>query len=174
MANKLYEENAISDIANAIRSINGKKDSYTVAEMGSAIRATNRRVYKGTITETVVGNGVYAELAKDSFLAEHRAEENIFVRVKFDVEPQAYTIIDTWCCNEKNKGLIAGGGYQCCRRYNASLDFSYSNPEGPVASETAIGIGYVLITEDGELRVYSNSTANYSIRPSNYTVIVEY
>ena len=39
MANKLYEENSIRDIANAIREKNGSSDTYTVAEMGDAVRS---------------------------------------------------------------------------------------------------------------------------------------
>ena len=38
MANKLYEENSIRDIANAIREKNLTTNTYTVAEMGNAIR----------------------------------------------------------------------------------------------------------------------------------------
>ena len=37
MANKLYEESAIQDIADAIRSKNGSSDTYTVSEMSNAI-----------------------------------------------------------------------------------------------------------------------------------------
>lgn len=36
--NKLYEETSIQDIANAIREKNGLTDTYTVSEMGNAIR----------------------------------------------------------------------------------------------------------------------------------------
>lgn len=39
MANKLYQENAIQDIAAAIREKNGSSDTYKVAEMGNAVRA---------------------------------------------------------------------------------------------------------------------------------------
>lgn len=37
MANKLYEESSIQDIADAIRSKNGSSDTYTVSEMSTAI-----------------------------------------------------------------------------------------------------------------------------------------
>ena len=39
MANKLYEENSIRDIASAIREKNGTENTYNVAEMGHAIRS---------------------------------------------------------------------------------------------------------------------------------------
>lgn len=39
MANKLYEESYIADIANAIREKNGSSNTYKVSQMGSAIRA---------------------------------------------------------------------------------------------------------------------------------------
>ena len=37
--NKLYEETSIQDIADAIREKNGSTQTYTVSEMGDAIRA---------------------------------------------------------------------------------------------------------------------------------------
>ena len=39
MANKLYQESAIQDIAAAIREKNGTADTYKVADMGNAVRA---------------------------------------------------------------------------------------------------------------------------------------
>lgn len=39
MANVLYDETAIQDIANAIREKNGLTDTYNVSQMGDAIRA---------------------------------------------------------------------------------------------------------------------------------------
>ena len=38
MANKLYEEEDIRDIANAIREVSGGSDTYTVSQMGGAVR----------------------------------------------------------------------------------------------------------------------------------------
>ena len=37
MANKLYEESEIQNIANAIRSKNGLSETYTVSQMANAI-----------------------------------------------------------------------------------------------------------------------------------------
>lgn len=173
MANKLYEETAVADIADAIRQINGKTKFYTVAEMGNAIREIKRKVYRGTVTETVVGQGVYAVLAKDSFLAEHREDETLFIRIQFDVEPQAYTIAETWCVGENKKGFLPSNAYQCCKRYTSVTEISYSSPGVPVNSENSHGVGCVLIMDDGELRIYSNSSSNYAIRKAAYTVIVE-
>ena len=39
MANKLYQESAIQDIAAAIREKNGTADTYKVADMGNAVRS---------------------------------------------------------------------------------------------------------------------------------------
>lgn len=39
MANKLYDDTSIKAIANAIRTKNGKTDTYTVSEMAGAIRS---------------------------------------------------------------------------------------------------------------------------------------
>ena len=173
MANKLYEETSIQDIANAIRSINGNTDSYTVAEMGEEIRKV-RKVYTGNVTDTTVGSGKYKVLIeKDSFLAEHRADPTLFVRVKFDVTPEAYTIVETWCVGDNRLGYLSAAKHQVCMRYDGSIKPSFSTPSEPVTSEKYDGVGCVLITEDGDLQIYSNSSSSYAIRPSNYTVIVE-
>lgn len=37
MSNKLYEENSVQAIADAIRAVNGSSDTYTIAEMSSAV-----------------------------------------------------------------------------------------------------------------------------------------
>lgn len=37
MSNKLYEENDIQNIANAIRAKNGSTDKYTVSQMSDAV-----------------------------------------------------------------------------------------------------------------------------------------
>ena len=183
MANKLYEENSIADIADAIRSINGKQDTYTVSQMGEAIRSV-RKVYTGTITETVVGDeatvacakiscdvGVYAVLAKDAFLAEHRADENLFIRIEFDVEPQPYTIVKNWGVNTPYE-VMPVERTQIAYRYGSSATTSIGYPACTFASDAPSGVGSVLISEEGELRIYSSSS-NYAIRPSTYTVIVE-
>jgi hypothetical protein len=172
MANKLYEENSIKDIANAIRSINGETKTYKVAEMGEAIRKI-RKVYSGVITDTTVGMGEYQVLAKDSFLAEHRADPTLFVRIKFDVEPQPYTIVETWCVGDNRLGYLSAAKYQVCMRYDGSGNRSFSTPNVPVTSTAYDGVGCVLITEDGDLQIYSNSSSNYAIRKSKFTVIVE-
>ncbi len=179
MANKLYEETHIANIANAIRSINGKTESYTVAEMGNAIRST-RRVYKGTITDTTVGSGKHKVLIEnDSFLAEHRANPTLFVRVEFEIDkdlyvdekPPAYTIVKTWAANNE-KELIPTGFIQNCMRIDGNSAYSVGNPSNALFEE-GVGVGALSITADGELRIYSNSASNYAIRPSTYTVIVE-
>lgn len=49
MANKLYEESSIQAIANAIRAKNGSSDTYTVAEMSTAIQNIEiQHYYVGT------------------------------------------------------------------------------------------------------------------------------
>ncbi len=170
MANKLYEENSISDIAEAIRSINGKKDTYTVSQMGEAIRSV-RKVYTGTIAEIILGSSAYTVLAKDDFLKEHRADENLFVRVEFDVEPQPYTIAKNWGVNTPYE-VMPVSETQTAYRYDGSATRNLAHPNCTFASDAPSGVGSVLISEEGELRIYSSSS-NYAIRPSAYTVVVE-
>ena len=185
MANKLYDEIHIQAIADAIRSKNGRSDTYTVSQMPSAIESiqtgtveANRLAYTGTITETVVGSGAYAVLVKDPLLAELRSNENLFVRVDFDIEPTAYTIKRSWAQN--TIGIIpyisTGEQYQFIFRFDSSADNGMQNSVYKIFDNTqrTSGTGRLYITEDGELQIYSNSGSNYAIRPSNYTVTVEW
>lgn len=61
MANKIYEEEHIRDIANAIREKNGTQNSYLVSEMGDAIRAIEGSEGIPDVELTVVDSGVCGE-----------------------------------------------------------------------------------------------------------------
>lgn len=63
MANKIYEEEHIRDIANAIREKNGTQNSYLVSEMGDAIRAIEGNESVPDIELTVIDSGVCGESA---------------------------------------------------------------------------------------------------------------
>lgn len=185
MANKMYEETYIQDIADAIRERNGNAtDTYRVSEMGSAVRNIPSgdgcdhqiKVYTGTISETISDSGAYAVLAKDSFLAEHRNDENLFVRVEFDIEPTAYTIRKSWGTNTVHLMVSDTNTYkQLFQRYGSDGSVNHNNSTYGVNDNTSPtgGVGRLFITEEGELWIYSNSS-NYAIRPSNYTVKVEW
>lgn len=57
MSKKLYEEANISDIADAIREKNGTTNTYTVAQMPSAVRAIETQPDLETLNAT--SNGTY-------------------------------------------------------------------------------------------------------------------
>jgi len=57
MSKKLYEESNVRGIADAIREQNGTQDSYTVAQMGNAIRAIHTQPNLETLNATQ--NGTY-------------------------------------------------------------------------------------------------------------------
>lgn len=61
MANKIYEEEHIRDIANAIREKNGTQNSYLVSEMGDAIRAIEGSESVPGIDLTVIDSGICGE-----------------------------------------------------------------------------------------------------------------
>ena len=144
---------------------NGKKLTGTL----------HRKEYTGEIVSTVLGTGAYAVLAQDEFLAEIRNEELLFVRVEFDIEPTAYTVFKNWGANSYNLVIPDTGiSYQRTVRYDANAKYSNSQINTPVNTNSPIGVGCVQITENGELRCYSNSTTNYAIRPCTYKVVVEW
>lgn len=50
MANKIYEENDIRDIAKAIREKNGTQNTYLVSEMADAVREIKTGITADTIS----------------------------------------------------------------------------------------------------------------------------
>lgn len=143
---------------------------------GSTVEGSmHRREYTGEIVSTVLGSGVYAVLAQDDFLAEHRNDETLFVRVEFDIEPTAYTVAKNFTSNDAyNTIWDSTVDYQKIFRWSASAEKSVNqNTNPPNVTDNPGGVGFVQITETGELRCYSNSS-NYAIRPSTYEVVVEW
>lgn len=66
MSNKLYDENAVSDIADAIREKNGTEDTYTIAEMGDAVRAIPSGSDPVLIEKSITANGTYLPSADNA------------------------------------------------------------------------------------------------------------
>ena len=131
-----------------------------------------RKEYTGTIVSTVLGTNAYAVLAQDELLAGIRNEELLFVRVEFDVVATAYTIVKNWCFNSIIPGSL--DQYQHVVRYDANAEYNKASISVPVNTNSPVSVGCVQITENGELRCYSNSSTNYSIRPCTYKVVVEW
>lgn len=137
----------------------------------------NRLTFTGSITETTVGSGKYIVLLKNDKLAEIRNEVDLFVRVEFDIDPTPYTIVKSWACNNTDRIIIdSTTSYQIIHRWEASSKKSIGTIVYAINDNTSptSSVGRLYITEDGELRVYSNSSSNYAIRPSNYKAIVEW
>ena len=134
-----------------------------------------RKEYTGEIVYTVLGTGAYAVLAQDDFLAEIRNEALLFVRVEFDIEPTAHTVLRNWGANSHNLVIPETANcYQRTVRYDANAKYSNSQINVPVNTDSPISVGCVQITGNGELRCYSNSTSNYAIRPCTYKVVIEW
>lgn len=131
----------------------------------------HRREYNGVIESSAAGTYAYATLLQDDLLAEIRTFDTLFVRVECDVEPTAYTIIKTWASNV-NGDVIPAVGQQIVYRTNAGAGKVFTNITKPIYDDPP-AIGFVHITEGGELRLYSGSS-NYEIRPCNFKVIVEW
>ena len=151
--------------------------SITAYADGKKLTGTLRgKEYTGNIVSTVVGTGAYAVLAQDELLAAIRNEKLLFVRVEFDVVATAYTIVKNWCSNSSNNSVIPGTAnqYQHVVRYDGNATYNDAYIAVPVNTNSPVSVGCVQITENGELRCYSNSTSNYSIRPCTYKVVVEW
>ena len=59
VANKLYEENYVKDIADAIREKNGTENKYKVSEMGAAVRAIAGAAEPVLQDKFITENGTY-------------------------------------------------------------------------------------------------------------------
>lgn len=185
MALKLYEENNIKAIADAIR---GKKETdttYKVSEMADAVKTIasgthydTLKVYEGEVVSNVIGKGEYVVLAKDEFLKNMRADDSLFIRVHFlSAKDYKYACVRTWSQNTLHLFLHDTTiGLQRTVKTNGSLVTYYNEINHNIIDATDLttsGVGRLYITEDGELRCYSNSTT-YSVVPSKYTIIVEW
>ena len=132
-----------------------------------------RKEYTGNIVSTILGTGAYAVLAQDELLTVIRNEELLFVRVDFDIQPTAYTVVKSWGANSV-RSVIPNEDYQTAARYDANAAYNTSYNKVPVNTNSPTGVGCLQITENGELRCYSNSSSNYAIRPCTYKVVVEW
>lgn len=145
-------------------------DSITTG--GDAADLPYRR-YTGQVTTTVVGQGNYVTLAKNNELAEHRNDEKLIVIVAFDIELTPYTVVKTVAWNTPEAwSFDTVNIYQKALRWDGNGARSVGNIAVPINTASPTSVGCVQITEDGELRCYSNSTSNYAIRPSSYTAEV--
>lgn len=133
--------------------------------------------YTGEIVSNIVGTQAYASLVTDDFLKEHRNDENLSIVVTFDFsEPIAYTILRNIAFN-KSYMLQGWGGtetFQYITRYDGNSNISSQASASQINCETTETTGCLQLTEEGELRIYSNSAINYAIRPSNFTVEVRW
>ena len=132
-----------------------------------------RKEYTGNIVSTIVGTGAYAVLAQNELLAGIRNEELLFVRVDFDIQPTAYTVLKSWGANSVGS-VIPNQSYQTAARYDVNAAYSTTYNNVPVNTNSPTGVGCLQITENGELRCYSNSSTNYKIHPCTYKAVVEW
>lgn len=159
--------------------------SYTLQEgitahnaAGNKITGTvKHRFLQGEIVSTVIGSDAYAVLCNDPIIAEHFYDPNLWIKVRFDIAPTPYTVVETWGFNTSGKASSLDRTGQQVLRYNSSGGRS-DNPLGIAINgvneigETA-GVGQIEITQTGDVLIYSRSI-NYAIRPSEYTVEVNW
>lgn len=168
---KAGSEIGTSDAPASAADIDYDKTAYANGEKITGTK--HRREYKGNIVTPVVGLYSYAVLAGDSLLAEVRTLDTLFVRAECDIEPTVHSVRKTWASNV-NGELIPTTGNQLVYRFDSVGDKSQTNILRPLYQDpSTLSVGQLHITEDGELRLYSAS-ANYTIRPCDYNVIVEW
>ena len=146
---------------------------------GTKITGTVKyRFFQGEIVSTVIGSDAYAVLLNDPIIAEHFYDPNLWIKVRFDIASTPYTVIETWGFNTSttSPNALDRAGQQVMR-YNSSG--ARSNNQMGIAINgvneigASVGVGRIEITQTGEVRIYSGST-NYAIRPSKYTVEVNW
>lgn len=141
---------------------------------GAKITGTMKyRIFEGEIVSTVIGVGVYAVLCKDPIIAEHFNDHNLWIKATFDVEPQVYTVKETWGFNTNSTPNMLLRRGQFIFRYGSNGAFSSGTSESAIKDNPGLSVGHIRITEAGEVLIYSMSS-NYAIRPSKYTVEVHW
>lgn len=176
MSNKLYEESSIQSIAAAIRTKNDTDSTYKVADMANAIQSfPNYFKWSGTVSDTILGLTAYITLVSGStILKNHRTDESLAVCVRFSpTTVEGNTVLLNRGYNKYPIEVTTTTGYyQYLMRYNASADLSAGYGEDPLyETEGSTRVGRIIITEQGDLRVYSMSI-NYAIRPGAWSVEV--
>ena len=114
----------------------------------------------------------------DPVTAEPCYDPNLWIKVRFDIAPTPYTVVETWGFNTSgtNMAVLDRIG-QAVNRYNRSGDRN-SNIMGIAINGVneigaSVGVGRIEITQTGDVRIYSRSN-NFAIRPSKYTVEVNW
>lgn len=169
---------ALMDSIRAKSGVTGKlgivaaKQAVDSITTGGGVEDLPYRRYTGQITETIKGAGVYAVLAKNNELAEHRNDEDLMVLVTFDIASTPNTVVRCLGFNSIERWMFnTTSQYQYILRCDASGARSVNNITVPVNTNAPTSVGCIQITADGELLCYANS-ANYAIRPCNYEVEV--
>ena len=149
--------------------------------VGTKITGTvKHRFFQGEIVSTVIGRAAYAVLCNDPIIAEHFYDPNLWIKVRFDIESTSYTVIETWGFNTSvtytDVDILDRAGQQVMR-YNISGERN-RNVMGQAINGVneigaSVGVGRIEITQTGEVRIYAGSE-NYAIRPSKYTVEVNW
>lgn len=147
---------------------------------GTKITGTvKHRFFQGEIVSTVIGSNAYAVLCNDPIIAEHFYDPNLWIKVRFDIASTPYTVAETWGFNN-NSGTNSDVTYrtgQQVMRYNSSGDRNRNQMGIAINGVNEIGatkgVGRIEITQTGEVRIHSSSK-NFAIRPSKYTVEVNW
>lgn len=141
---------------------------------GAKITGTvKHRIFQGEIVSTVIGLGVYAVLCEDNIIAEHFNDPNLWIKVTFDIESTPYTVVETWGFNTSGAPSLLQRLGQQVRRYDSSGNVNEGRSNSAIKDNPGTSVGHIRITETGEVLIYSMSP-NYAIRPSKYTVEVNW
>ena len=146
---------------------------------GTKITGTiKHRFLQGEIVSTVIGSDAYAVLCNDRVIAEHFYDPNLWIKVRFDIAPTPYTVVETWGFNTSGTNMAALDRIgQAVMRYNRSGDRNSSIMgiaiNGVNEIGASVGVGRIEITQNGDVRIYPRSP-NFAIRPSKYTVEVNW
>lgn len=163
MSKKLYEETNIQDIADAIREKNGSQNTYTVAQMGDAVRA----IHADPVLESlsVTENGNYLPSAgKDGFSEVAVAVPNSYTNsdegkvvkngtlVAQTARATAITENGTYDTTENDEVMVnVSGGESVIQPLSVTANGTYNPPSGvdgyaPVTVEVEGGGGTSLFS----------------------------
>ena len=155
MANKLYEEASVSDIADAIREKNGSQTQYKVFDMGDAVRAIpigslNSKKFTFTLTENATNGQII--VANDADVAEHYADPSFMIAASNLTGGDAFNrILNSVVCNTPNNGYYGANIYMASSAYSAAA----------ITGDAKTAVGQkVYADSDGNLRLRSENTGS--------------
>ena len=156
MANKLYNDTSVKDIADAIRAKNGTTNTYTIGEMAGAINdiptgEVNAKFFTFSSAEPVANQNVKI-VSADPDVAAHYTDPNAMITVRKMTNNSKFGLV-----------FLMNSNHKFGNDYGVYMNFSGSaNAASPIITNLATETDSISIfcNSSGDVFVHCNRTNN--------------